>query len=335
MNELRRQTIRLTVQYSMIFFAFVWFLSGGVYLWVNSSLGEGYVKRVNQALTRQHGKRIDVSDTAAGIAADVTLDKLRNILIAANALALIGVPALAYTVSKRSLSSLIESQATQARFVAHASHELRTPLAIMSGELELALKKPRRAHDYHTTIIATYAETRRMITLVHELLLLARVQNNANKLVVEPLHPATLVRAALDDAVPLANEKSLHFQFVDELPPATIIMGERGLLQLALKNIIDNAVKFAFNDSTITVRLSAKNHHCSITVMDSGEPIKKTDIIHMFDQFYQADTSHSSRGVGLGLAITRQIVMLHHGKITAESQGNSVTITALLPLATR
>src|SRR6266702_2327228 len=99
MNEVKQTTIRLTAKHSAIFFLFIWAFSGGVYLWVNNSLGEGYVNRINNSIERQNStplRQVEISDNAAAIATDITLDRLRNILILVNAVALAAIPLIAY-----------------------------------------------------------------------------------------------------------------------------------------------------------------------------------------------------------------------------------------------
>lgn len=336
MKELRRRTLQLTAQYSLIFFVFVWLLSGGIYLWVDNSLGEGYINRINNTIEQQYGSKAhqtELSDTAAGVAADVTLDRLRNILLVVNMVALVGVPLVAHWISKRSLLSLVESQEAQRQFVAHASHELRTPLAVMSGELELAMKRLRTTQEYQRTIAAAHGETQRLATLVHELLLLARVQDSSSKLKMEAVSLDHAVEELVLSFQAKAQQKKLHLNLTIPSDQTITVKGKRDLLLVALGNVIDNAVKFAAPHTAIAIRLAAIGHKAVVSVEDSGKAIDKDKLTRIFDRFYQTDASHTETGAGLGLSITKQIIDVHHGSIAVTSRGTQTVFTIKLPLA--
>lgn len=331
MNEFKKTTVRLTVIYSIVFFGFIWLFSSGIYLWTNNALGKGYVNHINELVEQSSAKNTrELSDDTATIAADVALDRMRNIILIVNGVALILIPTVAYQLSKRSLRPLVKSQEQQQQFISSASHELRTPLAVMAGELELAAKKQRTVSEYKDTIINTRLEVERMTALVRELLLLTRIRNDEklqNIMIIESkdlMHEVTNLyeRAALKKQVTFKNDFA-DFQF----------KGNRELLVVALGNLLDNAVKFSLDKSTVKIAVSKIGNIIEFRFTNKAESIPPEKLARLFERFYQTDVNHLTQGYGLGLAITKQIIELHHGSIAALSEHNEIVIKVNLPLA--
>lgn len=318
MNGLKQTTLRLTVQYSLIFFAVLWLLSGGIYLWVNNSLGEGYVNRINNALEQQHSTTkhpVELSDSDAAVAADITLDKLRDILITVNTVALVVIPLAAYYISRRTLRPLVESQKSQQRFVANASHELRTPLAVMLADLDWAAKKPRSAEEYKTTIHNTRDEVKQMTTLVTSLLLLARLNDTMTiKKQAVSLSDAVLSAIKYYDQAAQAR----HISFKTALATDDI-KGDNELIGIVLRNLVDNAVKYAKEHTTVQVSSEVAGKKVRVSVRNTTDELDPRKLTHLFDRFYQSDVHQGNEGFGLGLAIAQQIVEAHGGQIEART----------------
>lgn len=320
MNGLKQTTLRLTIQYSLIFFAVLWLLSGGIYLWVNNSLGEGYVNRINNALEQQHSitkHQVELSDSNAAVAADITLDKLRDILLFVNAVALFTIPVIAYFISRRTLMPLVESQKSQQRFVANASHELRTPLAVMLADLDWAAKKPRSADEYKTTIHNTRDEVKQMTTLVTSLLLLARL----NDTMTIKKHAVSLSDAVLS-AMKYYDQaaQARHISFKTALE-TNDIKGDNELIGIVLRNLVDNAVKYAKEHTIVQVSSEVAGKKVRVSVRNTTDELDPRKLMHLFDRFYQSDVHQGNEGFGLGLAIARQIVEAHGSQIEAHASG--------------
>ncbi len=314
MNEFRQAVIQLTIKYSLIFFAFIWLFSGGIYLWVNNSLGEGYVDRINNALELQNstpGHQTELSDNAASVAADIALDRLRNILLAVNAAALFAVPLISYSISRRTLAPLIESQKSQQRFVANASHELRTPLAVMLAELDWADKKERSIAEYKTTIVNTKTEVQHMNALVASLLTLARLTAKTT-IEKEPVETNILIQEAIIYYEKAAKERSLSINTHLE---AQAVSGERKLLDIAFRNLINNAIKYAKPNTTIDIETQTINNTTNIIFRNKANNLSGDQLSNLFDRFYQSEVRQSGEGFGLGLAITKQIIDIHGGSV--------------------
>jgi signal transduction histidine kinase len=327
MNELRRTTLRLTVKYSLIFFAFIWLFSCGVYVWVDNSLGEGYVNRINHVLVQQHSSSTHTADipdnAAASVAADIALDRLLNILLSVNVLALVAIPLVAYQISRRALLPLIESQRSQRRFIANASHELRTPLAVMLAELDWAAKKERTLNEYKATTTNARDEVLRMSNLVKSLLLLAQLddrqkQNN------DVVDVAWLTEEAIRKHE--AGAKAKNITFHPKLQTAELL-GNADLLAVAIGNLIENAVKYSPRKSVIDVCSVTADKVTQISITNLTDGLTQEDVKHLFDRFYQAGTHQGQAGFGLGLAIAKQIAESHYGTVSARLDDNVITIS--------
>lgn len=332
MNQFKQTTIKLTFLYSLIFFVFIWIFSLGFYLWVNNSFGEGYVNRINQIVEQSSPTTSNVAefkDDTAVIAADVTLDNLRNIIIIVNVIALFVIPTIAFYLSRRSLKPLIESQISQQQFIANASHELRTPLAVIAGELELAAKQTRTVNEYKETIENTSKEVDRMTKLVRDLLLLAKITDGSvDGFTTNTVDLVQLARTLVEPYIIMASKKKIQISLISPEKIPINVKGE--LVSIAIGNLVDNAVKFSDAGSVIDVDVSSNTDLVTIRVSNKGLVVNPATAENVFNRFYQVDTNEAV-GSGLGLAITKQIVELHYGTVSATFQDNLSIFTIHLP----
>ena len=173
-------------------------------------------------------------------------------------------------------------------------------------------------------------EVEQMRSLTEGLLLLARTDHQLKQL--EALDLTLLLKDVIDSLRPLAEDKGL--QLLDALPADTMMVeGNRdGLIRLFV-NLLDNAIKYTAQ-GTITVSAEQPNlQQVAVMVQDSGIGIAAEHLPHIFERFYRADSSRSSEGIGLGLAIVRDIVRLHQGEISVQSEpGKGTTFTVMLPV---
>jgi signal transduction histidine kinase len=208
------------------------------------------------------------------------------------------------------------------QFLSLFSHELRSPLnAILGWNRILALK---RAEDTEVASITTRIEhsARAQLKMVNDLLDLGRIETG--KLVVEarPMQLAKVVSAALDLAGPAAVTKTvtLHTQFE---PGAGQLRGDPDRLQQVVTNLLSNALKFTSAGGRIDLTLRDVGEFAELAVEDSGHGIAPELLPHVFDRFRQGDSSitRHSGGLGLGLALVREVVTLHGGSVSAHSAG--------------
>ena len=224
------------------------------------------------------------------------------------------------------LKRLDDSFTRLSQFSADLAHELRTPIANMLGEAQVALTRDRTADEYRETIESAVAECERLSRIVDNLLFVARVDAAR-----EPI-----ARKRFDARA--AVEKIAEFyQTVADDHHVTITCSGNGqiyadpdLFERAVGNLLDNALRFTAAHGSIHVGLAKRNTDFEVSVSDNGCGIGAEHLPRVFDRFYRAESSRSSDGAGLGLALVKSIVDLHGGsaKIDSElSQGTTVKLT--------
>src|SRR5216683_2187268 len=180
--------IKFTIFYSALFLLLFWSFSFGLYFWMDSSFGEGFISRVYQRQsTTKDFQPNDKNYKVVTIAGDVALDQLQNILIVLNGCLLIIIPVASWFLAKRTLAPVQKIHEQQKQFVSDASHEMRTPLSIISGEIEVVLNKKRNAEEYRQILISTKEETNRISHLVENLLFLAKNDQNSQSFTLEDI----------------------------------------------------------------------------------------------------------------------------------------------------
>jgi len=208
----------------------------------------------------------------------------------------------------------------QTRFTADASHELRTPLSIISGNVELGLKRPRSAEEHREVLEDIREASDRMRSIVEGLLVLARADAKGLPLLREPVS----LTAVADEIVrlfrPLAEERGVTVA-VASAGDVTAI-GDRDRFKDLISNLVTNAIRYNRRGGSVTVRLSTADGRASLSVDDTGIGIPAEDLPHVFERFYRVDKarSRSAGGSGLGLAIVKWIVDTHSGTIAASSE---------------
>jgi|SRR6185437_9933967 len=233
------------------------------------------------------------------------------------------------------LTRLETSFKEQQRFIADASHELRTPLAVLRGETEVALNKPRTIPEYQESLSLIKDEAERLSRIVEDLFMLARQPMDAPvALEKEPLSLNETIKDCARAAQVLAIRKGVRLHTESD-PTPIIFNGDEELLKRMILNLLDNAVKYTPEDGKISVVLARQNGNARITVRDTGIGISQADQTHVFDRFFRVDKARSRMlgGAGLGLSIVAWIVESHGGKIGVESEpGQGCLFTVELPL---
>jgi signal transduction histidine kinase/ActR/RegA family two-component response regulator len=222
-------------------------------------------------------------------------------------------------------------------FLAVLSHELRTPLNAVLGYahlLELRGLTPERAdHALHAIQRNAQAQAR----LIESLLDLSRIMAGKLELELKPLDVSSVVRAAADVVRPAAAVKGITVQV--SVPEAAVtIVGDGGRLQQILWNLLSNGVKFTPSGGEVRIHLMQGDGDARIYVSDTGQGISAEFLPHVFDRFAQADRARGAQGgLGLGLALVRELVEAHGGTIAAESPGagEGSTFVVTLSVVTR
>ena len=218
----------------------------------------------------------------------------------------------------------------QRQFVADASHELKTPLTVITTTTEL-LQAPGCTEadrvQYAENIRTT---SRQMRNLVESLLDLARADNGAAKMTFDPLDYSQLCESAVLPFEAVFFERDLTL--VTHIQEGIRLKGSPDHLRQVAEILLDNAQKYSFPQTEVSVRLKQAGKTCLLTVTNQGETISPEDLTRIFQRFYRVDTARTSSGsYGLGLSIAQSIVQAHKGKIWAESREGTNTFSVQLP----
>jgi PAS domain S-box-containing protein len=219
------------------------------------------------------------------------------------------------------------------QFLATLSHELRTPLTAMLGWV-LMLQSGRLSGDAAAAALASIERNTRVQTqLINDLLDISRIVAGKLQLERRPVDLRVVIGHALDSVRRAAESKRLTVGCAI-VPEAAWVPGDAVRLEQVLVNLLGNAVKFTPEGGHIEVQLDAEDALARLTVTDTGQGIEPAVLPHVFDSFRQADSSSTRRhgGLGLGLAIVRRLVDMHHGQVAAFSAGKDRGATFVVRL---
>ncbi len=219
------------------------------------------------------------------------------------------------------LEALQESVGRQRRLVADASHELRTPLTAARTNVDLLREGKLPDEERLRALDEASVELDALTTLVSDLVELARGEER--KLRVEDVQLDELVEGVVDRA----KTRAPHATFVTSLTPTRVLI-DPVLLERAVSNLLDNAVKYSPEGAPIEVIV----RDGEVIVADHGPGVADEDIPRIFDRFYRAAASRSKPGAGLGLAIVREAAEAHGGRATVESSPKGARFTLTLPV---
>jgi len=218
------------------------------------------------------------------------------------------------------------------RFAADAAHELRTPLTALKGGIEVALRADRAPEEYRRVLVSSLEEVDRLIRVAEDLLLLSRAAAGLET-PRPPVDLEPLLLEALEVGSRLAQGTGVHVQ-LGQVEPAAV-RGDAGALGRALRNLVENAVKYTPAGGKVELSLRAVDGHALIAVQDSGVGITPADTERIFEPFVRLDAARAREtgGTGLGLAIARSIVLAHGGSLTVASEpGAGSRFTISLPV---
>lgn len=220
-------------------------------------------------------------------------------------------------------------------FLAILSHELRTPLNPILGWSKLLRSKQCSPAMQEQALETIERNAQLQARLVEDLLNMSSILQGKLTLNVHPLDLSLPIVAAIDTLQLAINAKSIQIETQIE-PNTAFVLGDFSRLQQVFWNLISNAVRFTPEEGRIAIQLHCSANQALVTVQDTGKGISLEFLPHVFETFRQADstTTRQHGGLGLGLAIARQIIELHGGTIAADSPGESqgATFTVRLPL---
>jgi heavy metal sensor kinase len=280
--------------------------------------GSTLVNRILHPLRRITGMAEDIGESNLSRRIDITReDELGKLASTLNGM----------------MGRLEEAFNRQRQFASDASHELRTPLSVIQAESTLALEKDRSSDEYKKSLETISQEVSFMSTVVANLLQIARSESGHEILKLETVN----LRDVLNDLSPkidsLAREKGILFTL--NVEENVHVVGDRFKLVQLFSNIFDNAVKYTHKGGSVWATARAMGKLAVISISDTGVGIAPEHVAQIFERFYRVDKarSRSYGGAGLGLAIAKQIVESHGGRIDVESElGKGSTFNIFLPL---
>lgn len=217
-------------------------------------------------------------------------------------------------------------------FVAQVTHELRTPLTNILLYADSAMEGGEEdAHARAHAISVINQEARRLARIVSDMLSVSELEAGARGLRIDDVDLRTVFENLRDDYVASAREKSIEFK-VDLPPKLPVIQADRDKIELALHNLVGNAIKYTPEHGRVDVVVDAQEDEIMVKVIDNGLGMEECELERVFEKFYRAkdDRIANITGSGLGLALAREVVRLHGGDITVESridEGSTFTVT--------
>lgn len=238
-----------------------------------------------------------------------------------------GISILAFDVT-----NTYEAERTRKEFTANVSHELKTPLQTIMGSAELLQNHLVKQEDVNSFYEKIHKESSRMLTLIDDIIRLSQL-DESSEVEESTLRINDSVKEAIISLKESATKKNIK---IDTQLEDTFIHANNRLIYEIVYNLIDNAIRYSNNNTSILVSTYSKNHLSYISVQDHGIGIPLEDQNRIFERFYRVDKSHSraTGGTGLGLSIVKHAVKISHGTIHLESElGKGSTFTVSFPKA--
>ncbi len=290
------------------------------------SVRELNTSNLQQAQVLQRVLRFDTVDDRDDFFA-AQYDELENSkkrvgdrLVLANIFVLFGSLLLSYFLARKSLEPIKAAHEAQTRFTADASHELRTPITAMMSEIQVALRDPKLKKAESIELLeSNLEELGKLSSLSDALLRLSRGRESG-----EIQNSKLLVDGVIQEACSRVEKRLVEKNIKIEKPKSSTltIFGDKDMIIELIYILLDNAVKYSPEKSTITIRAKkCRNNNTQIYVADNGPGIPMELKDKVFERFYRVDESRSkTKGYGLGLSIAKHIAILHGGSICLDER---------------
>ncbi len=225
-----------------------------------------------------------------------------------------------------------EAEQRKNDLIVYLAHDLKTPLTSVLGYLTLLKDEREISEETQTKYLnVAYDKAVRLEELINEFFEITRF--NLSNIILEqgPVNLARLLEQLTYEFVPMLKPKSLQYDL--RMEGELTLTGDSDKLGRVFDNLMRNAISYSYENSTILITAKREAEQLHICFINDGNTIPPQKLIRIFDQFYRLDTSRTTKsgGAGLGLAIAKEIIELHHGTISAESEGNKIILKVILP----
>jgi two-component system, OmpR family, heavy metal sensor histidine kinase CusS len=243
-----------------------------------------------------------------------------------------GLPREVYELAEtlnETLDRLEDAFERLSRFSSDLAHELRSPIGNIRGELEITLARARTPLEYREVIGSSLEECQKLSRLIDRLLFLARAERPETQIRRERVDLQRELKTFLEFYEPAATERGIQMSLEVAAPIAAD--ADRTLFQVAISNLLENAIHHTAEGGSIALRACVKDSVLSISVSDTGIGIPPDQLQRVFERFYRVDPAreHKNGGAGLGLALVQTVARLHSGRTEIQSElgrGTCVTI---------
>ena len=214
----------------------------------------------------------------------------------------------------RSANRQLKISRQQQNFMIAVTHELKTPIAITKLNLETLQKRKLEESQQQKLLQNTLQEANRMNALCNNMLLSSQIEAGGYRMANEEINFSLLVQECLSEFKSRFPQRN----FTNEIKEEIFIMADQLLIQMAVNNLIDNALKYSSRENSVGIKLQSLNNHALLQVADEGPGIQESEKKKVFEKFYRTgnDATRHAKGTGLGLYLTKKIIKSHDGKIS-------------------
>jgi len=217
----------------------------------------------------------------------------------------------------RAVNKQLKLTRQQQDFMMAVTHELKTPLAVTRLNLETLQKRKLDEIQQARLIDNSLQESNRMNALCNNLLLSSQMEANGYKFTPEKINISEIVGSCISDFQSRFPQRQINA----ELEASIMVHADAFLMQMAINNIIDNAIKYSSKDTAINILLNSNDGACKLSISDEGKGISNENKQRIFEKYFRTGTeaTQKSKGTGLGLYLVDRIIKAHHAKIFVEN----------------
>lgn len=231
----------------------------------------------------------------------------------------------------RSIELAKEAEKRKNDLIMYLAHDLKTPLTAVIGYLTLLKDEPNLSAEFRAKYTGiAYDKALRLEELINEFFDITRFNLTDISLNLQQINLSRMLEQTCDEFIPLMKEKGLTWD--TSIAQGVMYSCDPDKLERVFDNLIRNSINYSYENTAISLKLEYAPQNITVTVENKGKTIPKEKLNRIFDQFFRLDSSRSTQtgGAGLGLAIAKEIVKLHGGEISAQSENEVIRFTVVL-----